>query len=1229
MANRTLLQKALQNPYDCRLFAKDVLKPVFDSAFTFYEPFTEAPDQPTKGEASVIDSVLIYGKIDLEDGTEVTCYEIKLQPKVRIEQNRVAIQQYVRKMLLAGQAALINFVAPATKEVWRFTLVAKDSTLTDEGIKEKTTQSKRYTYLLGPSETCKTAAECFETLSMEKLLGMEALQKAFSVEKLSDAFFDEYKLHYDRFVDSLIQSNFIISVFDADEKAIRDFAKKMLGRIVFLYFVQKKRWLGASSTDYTDGNTNFLMDLFHEAKGNDSFYPSYLSPLFFETLNKERPNEDFKMPDGKTVKIPFLNGGLFDKEDIDGKLLTFSPKLFHNRDYEEIALTKKTKATSRGFLDFLNAYNFTVFEDSPNEHTVAVDPEMLGHIFENLLEDNKDKGAFYTPKEIVHYMCQESLIEYLTTHLSKEYTVYRPLGKDQVELFGNESRKGQLQIIEELGDKALNRADVEVIVKNKDISRLSAKQLTRMSELLDTVKICDPAIGSGAFPMGLLQEMVAIKEVIHYQLNNAMQGSSPSGRLGGAFHPATVKENIIQNSIYGVDIEKGAVDIARLRFWLSLVVDEEKPRALPNLDYKIVVGNSLVPKLKIDGIEEIVELNWNDTKSIDSTKANKEAIQQLLPQISKEQIAYFNPENKDKVERKARIRELKLKLLEHKLTLNRDGYINRTPEKTGVFLSAKDHLHNLERQKTTAHFDSLLKMFVELKKHPETSFEYFDWYLDFPELLNQDLVKSDGGFDIVIGNPPYGAKLSSDEKALFKQLYFDVHMRTPDSFNYFISKSLRILNGDGVLSFIVPNNLLFQNENSKSRELLINKHQLKSVINLGDNTFENADVPTCIFVALKKFKENYRLQYSDFRNEHIKNIPFFSPQSIIKRLEINQVPGLVLGMDSHNIRILKLIETLSWKIDEIALEVARGIDTGKDEIFRIPRKLAVEKGFEDELLRSVLVGGDMDKFKIVDSDYLLIYTSRTTKIDDYPNIKEYLLQSKEKLQNRGEAKQGIMPWFALGRQRNPELFEEDKIILRQTSDSIRAAYDKHKFYTLNSTLILKLKTDSRVLIKFVLVVLNSRLNNYVYKNLTQEEGRTFAEVKPNNVRKLFVPKISIEEQAVFEVMCDYLMFLYDSKNDPLSPLVPNTHIAKIFEEVVDGCVYEIYFKEHMKERNIDILDRVRTLFKPIDSLESKGMEPEIINDIFNHLRKSDNQIRSRIQLFVSSSPEFLKEIIQQ
>jgi adenine-specific DNA-methyltransferase len=215
-----------------------------------------------------------------------------------------------------------------------------------------------------------------------------------------------------------------------------------------------------------------------------------------------------------------------------------------------------------------------VHEAGPEEQTLAVDPEMLGHIFENLLEDNKDKGAFYTPKEIVHYMCQESLTQYLKNYLTREVK-----GIPSAEL------EDQLRRFLQHGVWA-------------ELSPYSGVLLKALRQ----VKVCDPAIGSGAFPMGILHEIFQAVEHIH----DLSPDETESIWELNEWEPAEVKLRIIQHSIYGVDIERGAVDIARLRFWLSIIVDEPRPRTLPNLDYKIVVGDSLLGKFN----GEVLEIDW-------------------------------------------------------------------------------------------------------------------------------------------------------------------------------------------------------------------------------------------------------------------------------------------------------------------------------------------------------------------------------------------------------------------------------------------------------------------------------------------------------------------------------------------------------------------------------------------------------------------------------------------
>ena len=306
----------------------------------------------------------------------------------------------------------------------------------------------------------------------------------------------------------------------------------MLGRIVFLHFLQKKGWLGVPyNEEWGSGDRNFMLNLFKKAteKQKENFLDEVLEGLFAEGLDCNRADKsdlyDTKVEGLRNCRIPYLNGGLFERDYLDELAVRFPAEYFDS------------------LLTMLSQYNFTIDENDPNDAEVGVDPEMLGRIFENLLEDNKDKGAFYTPKEIVQYMCRESLIAYLQTDQNEE-------DKETIRKFVT------MHDAELLGDL---KSDIE-------------------QKLLD-VKICDPAIGSGAFPMGLLRELFFCRSAIE---PNIIENA------------ANIKRYIIQNNIYGVDIERGAVDIARLRFWLALIVDEKTPEALPNLDFKIMQGNSLL-----------------------------------------------------------------------------------------------------------------------------------------------------------------------------------------------------------------------------------------------------------------------------------------------------------------------------------------------------------------------------------------------------------------------------------------------------------------------------------------------------------------------------------------------------------------------------------------------------------------------------------------------------------
>ncbi len=1044
------------------------------------------------------------GNYEVDDFTKIGIFEIQINDKVNITRNRVALRNILKDITAQVAGAMVVFVQG---DKWRFSYISKRKVKNKNTnlIEDKETAPKRFTYLFGHNEKARTASDRFEKLinkqqqNIFQLLTLNDFEEAFSVEALSKDFFKKYKDTYEDFVeyltgkrykkqgnkfvelDSSEPSEQLKTLFDNNPKQARDFCKRMMGRIVFLYFIQKKGWLAVpQGKNWGEGSMSYLYDLFKNSNNEDNFYSKELVPLFFTTLNDfNSENED------RAFRFPYLNGGLFDNS-LDEK-------------YDNLKLPKHIFDT---LFENFNNFNFTIHEDAPDEQTVAVDPEMLGHIFENLLEDNKAKGAFYTPKEIVHYMCQESLKEFLVNGLD--------LNNDK----------------DSIGINTINKIihQVEII---DDEKQFAEKNAYKIIDALENVKICDPAIGSGAFPMGLLQEIfnaqIYLQELKGFKKINE----------------AEIKKHIIQESIYGVDIDAGAVDIARLRFWLSLVVDEERPQPLPNLDFKIMQGNSLLGIPYNSVIDVNADLKFEEYKE-----------------------KYFEENNPEKK------KELKEKI---------NYYIQKILNTANEFSSYEIN---------------------------------FDFKLFFSEVYHGD----NNGFDIVIGNPPYGAKLSSDEKGLFKEMYSDVHMRTPDTFNYFISKSFKLLKDNGVLSYIVPNNLLFQGENTKTRSLLINTHCLKTVINLGDNAFENADVPTCIFVGLKGYKANYTINFSDNRKLQVQEMDFATPQKTFLNTDVNDVPDMVIGISGKGVKLMREIETKSWKLDDIALEMASGISTGGDKMFRIEKQFAIDNDLEQELLKPVLVGGEIDKYKIKNTDHLIIYTDRNTDLKKYKNINNYLLPYKDKLMTRSEAKTGVMPWFSLNRQRYPALFEEEKIIMRQTSDSIRACFDTSGFYCIDSILVFKINPQFDISYKYALMMLNSKLNNYVYKSITQEEGRTFAQVKPQNVRKLFIPKVSKEDQKVFEILCDYLMFLNDDTNKQVVPGIENRALALFIQEVADVCVIELIYGSEMKNNKVDVLEFVK---KEITSFQDLPWEVRQAREIFESYQKwtlPNSEVRNRLKI---------------
>jgi hypothetical protein len=1123
------------------------------------EAFTEArllkKAEPLIGiDENVASQVQRLGYVVLnENGIErhIAVFEVVLAEGIILERNRVGLRNLLRKYWKNIDAAFIVYHRPGITN-WRFTYVSELTGYNTEGeFVQIKTEPKRYTYVLGEGESTRTAADRFAGIvNKGSKTTLEDVKEAFSVEKLSKAFFDEYLKLYKGLCDYMINKPGIkATIFNGDEKAIRDFNKKLLGRIVFLYFIQKKGWMGVPiKEDWGKGDFNFLTNQFANYRNKDLFYKEFLTILFFETLNTNRKDDIFNFDNqqflsaNSQVKIPFLSGGLFDEDDKKQRAIIIPAQLMGN------------------IFDFFNQYNFTIYEDAPNDHTVAVDPEMLGHIFENLLEDNKDKGAFYTPKEIVHYMCQESLIEYLTTWFeNKGYEVVGYTNFDnpnQPTLFSvNEGRKGQmvLEIDNTSSSKKIDRLLIEQLLKKKlaeEDKKVILKHSAEFHAALDNVKICDPAIGSGAFPMGLLHEIFTAKQTLHsFEYGNTK-----------TFDASSVKLNIIQNSIYGVDIEKGAVDIARLRFWLSLIVDENIPRALPNLDYKIVVGNSLVSKLG----DEIIDIDWDVKATTTETKNLRDQIAKNLNKLFTKQKQYFAFEGK-KVELQAEIRAIKIDLLISQLNLDKYKY-SYNNKNNGVFfeLTAKEKQQQAALKLKLVGYDHSIKKLLKLKDSPHLPLHFFDWKLDFPEVMNEQ-VANKIGFDIVIGNPPYVQLQKMVGSEVYASLNFETYSKSTDIYCLFYEKGITLLRQKGSLCFITSNSWLRTKYGLAMRKYFIAKSNPTLLINFEDvQIFQTAVVESNIILTQKN-KWMGHLKASTLgagleKNTSISNY-IQSNSILINNLDEN---GWIIS-DTTSFLLKLKIESNSTLLGNLGLRINIGINTGLNEVFLINenvKNLLINKDDNNKkLLVPILRGRDLKRYNYTFSNIYLINSHNGIKSKniepinvkkDYPTVFQYFIPFEEKLKNRYD--QG-KHWTNLRNCAYLEDFSKPKIIWGELSDKAKFTFDETGYF-LDATVFLMTGKN----LKYILAIFNSKIAQWYFEQIATSSG-----MGTNRWKKYKI------EQFPIKVICENKMIIFEKI---VSNIINNKSDGKdtsSLEQQIDNLVYKLYELTYDEVKLIDPL----------------------------------------------------------
>lgn len=1061
------------------------------------------------------------GLIRLDDDRSLAIYTFEVNDNVLINRNRKGLREITARTIDQSVIhGVLAFYYSKNVSDYRLTFIAKQTSFNEDGELIKTeTSPKRYTFLLGENEPCRTAAErLFELISKKKTTPIKLADviDAFSVERLNKEFFAGYKAQYNKFLQQL-----------SDNKQNRDYVKKLLGRLVFLQFLQKKGWMGvpASRSDWNGGDKNYLCHLIEHYKGNNRLLSDVLEPLFFNTLNEKREGDIADARLGENIKIPYLNGGLFEKDNIDKLDIDFPYSYF------------------KELMDFFAMYNFTIDENDPDDSEVGIDPEMLGHIFENLLEDNKDKGAFYTPKEIVQYMCRQSVIQYLKTH---------------------EPNEQYAEPIEQL----INNGIVLPVLQTKSVA-------SRFMQLLKGVKVCDPAIGSGAFPMGILY-------VLYHAIHHLQSHAEPHG----SFNSTQTKRMIIQNNIFGVDIEQGAVDIARLRFWLALVVDADEPQPLPNLDYKITCGNSLLSRYPIDApIENVfVEYNKEKEEKEKMTFAKyKELVSEYTNTSNHQTKKLFRETIEDiksafKTELSKQFKE-KLSKLRGKIILLEGPTLfgDRTKTEKTELKKLKEKLNILEKEQVDIQIN---KLYVDA----------FEWRFEFPQLLDENGLFT--GFDITIGNPPYNELRDLDlsmQTALKSSRYYDYAKGGRlNMFQFFYPLAIDISRDNGIVSMITQNSILAEDSALGNRKLFFTQTDILSIDSFPERdnkhlrVFESAKMSVCI-CTLRKNKQPDNCSIIPIKVWHSRFMQDKHELNITVEEITEMYPEDFIIPISSNEKF-SILKDLKKKSQYPIIASAGEIDMTKYK----------SKFNNIGLGTRVITGAQIQRYYITDtpSQGDVIY------IDN---------QHKPRLSSKRELEVS-----------NPRIVLQ-RITGVDSKVRIISTLINGNVYCANSTNYIA--SDNSINIKYLLGVLNSSLVNFFIK---QTSTNTNITAKVLSSIPIIIPSAKMKE-AIIRIV-DYILIIKSLSSDVIiDQYVDNDVIARQFENIIDALVYELYFNNDFMQANISFVDSVLRDFQIISANTENVVH--IIQDTFTKFRSIDNDIRNNLKYMSIKMESLLAPII--
>jgi hypothetical protein len=1061
-----------------------------------------------------IESAWEIGSFSTIDERIIGFYEVYLSNKSQVQRKRVGYRNLFKNIIANDvDAALIVFVQG---DKWRFSFVSEIRT--EEGKKE--TEPKRYTYLFGEGESCRTAADRFDKLR-GKALYLKDLFEAFSVETLTKEFYKELFDWYQWAQSENIGITFPNDVSTTnDDRIISEHLIRLITRLMFVWFIKRKDLIPESVFDI-DKLSELLNNFKPLDYKQDSFYRAILQNLFFATLNKRieerefandstynenkehygiktlyRYSDEFKIDQQQVLRlfseVPFLNGGLFEcldkeKPDSNGKIV-YSDGFSRRKDRQSRAFVPNIVFfdEQKGLLNILKRYNFTIEENSPHEIQVALDPELLGKVFENLLGTfnpetketaRKLSGSFYTPREIVEYMVNESLIAYL---INKE------------------------------GESFEN--DIKDFVNNTEISENLSKIKFRISNALREIKVIDPACGSGAFPMGLLNKMVDLLSKLENHETDLYD----------------LKLHLIENCIYGIDIQTIAVQISKLRFFISLIINQDKDSSkdnfgilpLPNLETKFVAANTLINLKKND-----IQLNLFEDPEVEKTKI----------ELFKIRHNHFSAANsKDKKKYRQEDERLRDKL-------------------AGLFEQNESYSNQEAR---------LLSSWNPYDQNASSPFFDSEWMFNIKD-----------GFDVVIGNPPYVAfqRMEIDTKKALQNLKYKTFENTGDIYAIFYERGQQLLRDRGILSFITSRQWMQASYGKSLRKFLATETNPIQLIDFGQaKIFEGATVFVNILLFEKAKNKNSLWACSiptNYDVEHGNLTKYFSENK-----QILNKPTESIWSVSNTQHLNEIIEKIGkplmkWK----NVEFYAGIKTGLNEAYHINESKRNElislDNKSNDVIKPLLRGKDIKRYGY---DYANLYTlfipwhfplhndktiansSDTAEkafVNQYPAVYNHLSQFKNELSNRNQTETGIRyEWYSLQRYGADfwENYEKQKIVWIEISDRANYAYDDKGMYLTNSAYFLTCK-DDKVSLKYLLAVLNSKVADFYFSQKTARIAGGRMRYTKQYVEQIPVPEISLEEQKPFIAMADKILTLKPQGKD-----------TNDLEQQIDNLIYKLY-----------------------------------------------------------------------